>query len=638
MPRKRNWTFTACPTRHLWEGDTAVLVLRKKYSGRTIYSGRGLNFSKLAIRRGGLLEASILEAPCPLHTSNVNSFVAAIEELAQTPRVRSILGASSDALSVADIHFLFKAIDDYFAKKGIKTAAPQADVVRKIIIDSGYRLVDGTLIKRTGFTTKLRLPPRQAHPSLSSKPDPRFVDPFLALPVSATGSGNPKEQDAQFERHYRVRLEAICEGCVAALNDHDRLVHRIREARNQGLPDSLQQRTKNLLLNEGRCDWKSSATRDANDRLRMATFLVTYHDLYKHAPTKHFPPLNGIPELIALVPQTSARYLFTALLSDYYLSRTTIVACYVILLIETGWNNDTLLSLTIDRIQETHRGFELTGVKGKTDQLQTCEVPVSAKALSSDASLYLESAAAVRAIRLLIEHNANVDKYSVRRHSSIFVSLNARYSGRLEFDLILRDRDLKAFCQIRGLPAFQVNELRNQVAQYKYIKSGRDLSVPQATLGHASSRTTEEYVNSSIEYLSNEANIKRFMDLLGASVLFVSGRLSISKKDQSPEAILARTLLWPPSRYTDESHKCRIDQWLESGKTLQLKIGIDEAQHCAYQKKYYTENLSALINANPERFRTYELPRILICYALYKLIDASPLKRELRICEAALYV
>lgn len=636
MARKPNWSFETCPTRHLWEGDTAVLVLRQKSSGRITYSGRGVNFSKLAISRGGLLEASILAAQCPLHASNGNSFVAAVEALSRDAMVRAVLGASPNTLHLSDVYYLFRAIDEYFSKKEIKSSAPQADVVRKILVDSRCSLANGMSINQTGYATTLQLPPRGNHQALSSKPDGRFTDPSLALPVSATGYANPKTQDAAIERHYQARLERIIEECLAVLNYHEHLAERIREIKRLALPDNLQLRTKKLLLTEGRCDWKTQKRRNSNERFQIAAYIVQCHDLHRYAPSNNLL-LTGIHELAVLAPATSPKLLFAALLSDYYLSRNVIVACYVILLAETGWNGDTLLSLTLDRIRKTHRGFEITGLKGKTDQLQSTEIPEENTSNLSSTSLFIESAPAIRAIFLLITHNENIDKYAVRRHRSIFVSLNSKYSGQLEFDLIFRPRHLHAFCKIRSLPKFHIGELRNQVAQYNYIKSGRDLSVPQVILGHNCSHATEEYVNSSIDYLSNEANLKRYMDLLGASILFISGRLAISKKDQSPEAVLSQTLLWPPSQFTDESYKCRIDQWLDSGGRLQLKIGTDEAQHCAYQKKYYTENLTSLINANPKRFQKYELPRILICYALYKLIDASPLKGELRACEAALY-
>lgn len=633
MPRRSRYNFENIPTRHFWENDAVELVRVIAVSNRSRHGTTRLDFKGLKIARGGLLEQAIQAAPCPLHSSVVSVFVATITTLSEDPEGRGILSTPASALEFHQVHTLFRQIDEHFRKKGNSSAYAQAEVVRRFISYCRVPLANGHEIQHSGYSTELRLPPRPLKIGLSDKFDEAFPDIALALPASATGAGTPKEQDAHAKRHYEARLERLEEVCLKTLDEHERVVERIKEVKKAGLPKNLQQRTIKSLQNRGYCDNKILNRRSAGDRFRIAAFLVERHKFYQNSPHRNLL-VAGIDELALLAPVDSHRLAFTVLLSDYYLSRTVIIACYLILLKATGWNNGTLLSLTRDRIIKTRSGYELIGLKRKTDQLQSAEVVERDDA--NDDSKFIANSAAVRAVQMLLAHDANVTEFATRKNTSVFVSMNASRGDNLEFDVIHRSHHIHQFCKLHNIPSFVSREIRNQVVQHRYLKSEKNIHVAQHLLGHKNAATTEEYLNNSIEYSLNEANIKCYMDVFANAVLFVTGRRSIPDEDQSSEALMTRALLWPPSRFAKANADYLVDQWLEAKGAMKLIIGIEEAQHCAYQHKYYLENMRSLLSANEAQFMKYELPRILICEVLYRLIQKSPLRKVLKDCEEVL--
>lgn len=78
-------------------------------------------------------------------------------------------------------------------------------------------------------------------------------------------------------------------------------------------------------------------------------------------------------------------------------------------------------------------------------------------------------------------------------------------------------------------------------------------------------------------------------------------------------------MLAPPTRFSSNEENYLIDTWLANPTE---KFRVDEAlvKLCVYQRAYYINNFRKLRDANPKRFATHELPRILVCIALYRTI------------------
>lgn len=145
-------------------------------------------------------------------------------------------------------------------------------------------------------------------------------------------------------------------------------------------------------------------------------------------------------------------------------------------------------------------------------------------------------------------------------------------------------------------------------------------------LGHADLSSITYYLNSTILRVLNEANMNEFMRRLGESILFVGGRIDNLADSE-------KNLLFPISRHNDQSI---ADTWLNNIGNSIIPIGRAEIKHCAMQMRYYKEIIPDLKSANTVRFKSFHLPRIIFCIAMYKFIFESEYRSVLREIEREL--
>lgn len=623
-------TLKSIPTSHQWLGDEVSFISSAKRGERQQYRPVKLDFKKIGVARGGLLEQCINDTRCPIHSSDAYIITSALHALTEHRQIRNILSAPPYILDQSDIIKLLAEVDKHYTEQPGTSAGASAEKVRNFFSGCRKPLRNDVMIPQAGYVPTLKPPLRKPRRDISDRVDNSFESSELAMPASAISRNSLRKLDKQAEIHYRERLDKIVQTCMKVLDEHDKIKHCIASAKLTCLPSSFQSRTKILLENKGRCDWKVMMRRSPDERLRIALFQVEYHRLYEHAPSGNQINIEDIEDLDALAGTSGARTRFGVLLSEYYLSRFVVTACYIILLRYTMWNADTLISLTADRLRRTPHGFEITGFKGKTGQYQTAQVT------ANDESVFIEESAAIRAIELLLAHDRNVSLYAKRDSNSIFVSMRLSYSYILEFDVFLHGKHFHEFTRTWNLPRFTASDIRTQAVRHADLKNNKNTHLAQVQLGHADASLTIQYLSGSVDHYLNEANIKRYMDLYAHSVFFITGRRAIPKNISSDDSSVIKRLLFPPTRFSDGNVEYLIDKWLSSSGTLKISVGVEEVQHCVYQRKYYLQNLHALRDANHERFAKYELPRIVACCALYNLIQNSPLKKVLKKYEEAL--
>jgi hypothetical protein len=172
-----------------------------------------------------------------------------------------------------------------------------------------------------------------------------------------------------------------------------------------------------------------------------------------------------------------------------------------------------------------------------------------------------------------------------------------------------------------GLPLFSKKQFRDHVSTIKYLIEPDPFKLKE-DLDHKAMSTTVGYINHVIIKLLHRSKVKRFMDKLGATIVWaVGGSQEVEKHGMTIEQIDDR-LLFPTNNYSQKNTIC--DKWVESMGALTLKIGRREIEHLKYQVNYYTEHFLALKQNNPRQFLIYEVPRILFCIALQELIRTSP--------------
>ncbi|WP_305824868.1 hypothetical protein [Massilia brevitalea] len=611
---------------HQWTDARVHLVAQYKRGKKYTFRHPELDLHSLGIKRHGLLEASINDAECPLPVSVAYSFVAAIRSISTNRENARILSTPPADLARADVLVLFARIDEYFRLKNIKSAAPIAEKVRNIFRDCQSNIRNGIAVSQVGYITALKSPKRQARKDISDRVDANAETKELKLPVSADTTDNIFEFPGNTEEHYRRRLERILATCESILDEHESIQKVIEAARRMPIPPSLSKSTVQKLIHSGRIDEKVANRRTPEEKLIIALKIIDHWKLYSSAPGKARVYIDGIPALEILSGDGGSRTRFGVLLSSHYLSRFALTACFIILLRYTQWNSDTLQALTVAGIKQTPFGYQLDSFKAKTEQFQTDEV------LSDDSTIHIEEKAAVRAIEMLLWHNSAVDKYALRRNESAFVSMKLSYRQKLEFDVFLHGKHFHEFTSTWNLPKFTASDIRPQATRYEYLKSGGDIASQQAKLHHASAATTAHYIGG-VEIARNESNIKRYSEMLAKAILYITKRKDIDATTDDQDAKTIRAMLAPPSRFSSNEDSYLIDTWLQNPTENRIPIGPAEVELCVYQRAYYMKNMRNLRLANPERFRKSELPRILVCIALYRLINEGPFRRTVQVLE-----
>jgi hypothetical protein len=295
-----------------------------------------------------------------------------------------------------------------------------------------------------------------------------------------------------------------------------------------------------------------------------------------------------------------------------------------------------VLSITASNVRKNANGtYTIYGLKGRSGQFEEDILEEMTDDEWEDIQDDLNDREiadvhACKAIDLLLWQDSNIPCGVVRTSQSLFVTLNLQRPRPYRFELIQLNLALDDFCNLTGLPEFAPNQIRAQVFSIEYLRTNGDLHYVSALLNHANLETTHRYANSTIIRALAAANMKRFMDHLGASIVFVcGGEARVRELGLNPDYVREQ-MLFPPSAASPESQDSESDKWLNAVGELKIYITEAEIAHCAMQHTFYKKSFRALIQANEDRFRHYHFPRIMFCQALYMLIEQSQYRQILR--------
>jgi integrase len=619
--------------RHTWAQEAVSLLVMSRSYGVSRESRTKINFAALQVARGGLLEEALRDAPAPLHIAYSRALSSALGELCKAPAIRRILSTSARALSVRDIHTLFSACEDFVAKTNYGNKAEQSLHTRRILMYCRTRLASGETLDSCGFASRFSWAIRGGSVNLLSETyDESFDDEFLRRPLTALPLGtNQEATDALATQHLTARLQRIMDACEQIMNDHENFLQEITDIRSKGaltgltpaLIEYLQQSDLRTLR------WHMEKA-PPEIRLKIGLYLskkFEYHKVF----SQHRLYLHGIPALEKISGLNTARYQFGALLSEFYLPRPVLIACFIALLAETGWNLDTLLSLTAENVKIENGVYTLVGLKSKSDQLEEAAISaITDESSGTHVGQPVEHPLAIRALSLLLTYRNNIDEYALSTSDSLFVAHKLKYTRGAKHTFMIGrwQHNALLFCSHTGIPKFAFTDIRDQAAHIKYLSHHRDLFVTQAFLNHANPEVTTHYLNSTIIRCLGEANILHFVRLLAASAIFACGK---SKKLTAEETKMVEKnyLLFPVSTLEDGEAKCIADLWFSEAGDFRFVVTKIEIEHTALQYLFYKESIRPLIEANHLRFIYTHLPRILFCISLYRLISNSSHKRLL---------
>lgn len=563
--------------------------------------------------KGSLLDACLesLKGNSPIRHSIALNARFAIDSCQNEPNLKKILQSAPESLTQSDINALFVGIEAAIDKLNIKQKYQKSIDARIIFSRSHVSIANGDLV---------------------SSIHKRYKSTFTSrkLPISINNTATPFESLEELyektEQEYKARKEEIFTACETDIDHHIATVDLMTRFKNTPLPDP----DIDEHLVTGRA-YVTKVVKSGFNPLHINSRLITLKSLHyynnmaayiKEVGSSRWIKTGGVKEyrFYQFLKQDNNKYLKNdngILLADIFLPRRILLACQIILQLTTGSNSSPVRTLTRERIISTPKGYELIGLKGKTDAIIRNEINKKTDPL------------ACKAIELLLKHDANITEFWKRESDSVFCS----YSNGMKFKLTRYGDTLKKFIEWHDLDVFTIEDLRDLYAQHDYLVH-RDPFRTQALLDHAQIAATDNYLQSTVIGLINEANITEFMRRLAPSIAFSVNPGDIKQHGFNEDKI-DKALLFPVSKY-DSATDAISDKWLMDQENYNFTINRSVIEYCAYQRNYYKKHLDSLISSNHKKFSTYHLPRILFCIALYRLIKASEFGDILKKTEEAL--
>ncbi|MHB9839671.1 hypothetical protein Q8F57_033160 [Paraburkholderia terrae] len=636
---------------HVWTESTLTLACIKRRIGVELPVSKTLDLSSTGYRPGGLLEEMLADSECPVDDIRADHLFRLLRRATSNPEVLRIFNTAPGLLFQRDLSKLISALDDVIDGYNVLHKSHPIRNVKHFLIQCRNRLADGELIKNVKLTSRHKDTKPNKAPAHYVYINDVFDDNFLATEVGSIDFETLAERDEKAKALLQQSLADARSVCKKIIERHEQLVEKLESLSATPLPSTIPARSRNAVKRGGTAKTEVCKRLCPDNLLHLHTHTIDG----ACAITGKRVSLYGIRRLADFwsLPNCQEGEYFSMLLSRHYLPRSVVTACAILLLIEIGWNWPTLLTVNLSNIIEDEFGYTLQGVKHKTGQIQKAnlnELPdaefdddfdeesaVEGQATKApNPAKIISDALSVKALSLLIQHRKNIDENFDIQSQSIFVSMRFRdrNSTTFVFGVGRQSEYLKLFCALTGLDEFTFNDLRHRAAHTRYLATGRDIVQTQLFLGHAAADVTTVYLNSTIVRLLGEANLLKYVMLLGDCVYYATGR-----KEKLDAKRLARVeknnlLLFPPSTLEDQGVDCVADRWVESFGTTPFLIGEPEIAHIALQYRLYTRNLTALVQANHERFVAKHLPRIVFCCALYQVVANGPLSHVLKRIEA----
>jgi len=609
--------------RNTWTKNSVFINTKYSSYGKQILGKVEINFSKLNVQRGGFLEQVIRDLPSPIHPLIARTFSSSLDFITSDITISSKLSTLVSSLNYSDIWLIYQHIEIYIKTKNYKD--PYALYIKAVQPFKGCHstLSNGQLVRDIQFRTSFKYNSKDTRKLISERYDEGINDSEMAYPLSLILNDSKDDLEQKSVKHLQTRLDRLSDVCIEVIQSHLENVSKIKAFKNESLRSKYtSERIKTIVSKYESLKDKKFRVPEA-DKLSLYLSLIEEYELYKHQELEFkysFSDLNYIHDdefnRLHLKP-------VDFLLSDYYLPRNVVFACLLILLIETGWNPSTLLTLTKDRIDTSLvNKIKVVGIKTKTDQIQEYLIDKNIKG-AAESWPY-------KCVHLLLDNFNNIERFSTGQLNSIFLcKLNRTGLISNVFESISHiERDIEVFCNYSKIPIFKLKDIRDQKINLEYMKSGKNPYTAMVLLGHKDLSTTSSYLNTNILRVLSEANINEFMRRLGDTILFAGGIVA-----NGDDCTINEKLLFPVSSYSDKSI---ADEWINSIGKLKIIIGRPEIEHCAMQMQYYKESIPNLKDSNKERFLEFHIPRILFCIAMYKFILESEYRGVLRAIERSL--
>lgn len=613
----------------LWTASGCVIPSRKTEAGRTIYGHFPIELPEFNLAPTSFLRQALEHLSFPVQVSVLGPIRRALDALRLDEEAIRILNSSPQKLDSSDLRSLFAKIDSASEGWGKKSLADTRRHARKPYFECPVRLSDGNLPKKCGFRTAApgKRRPRKALKIGTAaelqdyqRPEGEPTIPMLdALQFNSLQERNSAAHAAGLKAQTDL-LSSI----ESTFDLHQKWVERIRLLKTNGLSNDIPRRIRTTLEAGGSPKPKALKKLPEEIQLSILLYITERDGLHQGNPSrsesKSFPiAIAELSELSPLLPKKTARYAREALLADYYLPRHVVTAAMLAIQAETWLNTETIVSMTSSSLRKTKRGYEFTGLKGRTDQFQNGLIRNERDGQPPS----FESKAAVAAIDMLLENIGKIERYLGKTDLPVLSSLSLLFkTGKHSFSVTNPLTAIAEFCQLHGRASFDTRFLRNLGVQVDYLSPEGSIFRAQVTLGHAELATTEDYLRTNVIHFLHQANIRRYMDMLAASILWRTGRTGLLEKHGLHTRNFKLDLLFPLDDAAPSESNSVIERWIESSGKAEIAIGLDEMEQCALQHQHYLREIHNLTQ-NRLAFIRMHIPRILCCVAMRQIFLTS---------------
>jgi hypothetical protein len=617
------------PQKSFWQGQKFFVYASDNCNGTIRQFHRELDFEKLGISKNGFLAQLMEKFNTPVHSTQIISFLQLVTALSHDADMVNMLSTPPEQLHERDI-VKFWLSAERVIHNHTKRENPRSFFwsCRGLVDSTSLAIGDGQTVDNINFETTLPTSSKEKKSLISDNFEPNIQDPVLAEPVTTPLASETNISD-RILAHLNGRIDFIVNAFSAYIAKCLSLAKLIEEKKGEGFPSFLSKFQSRAIKN----------SRILGDSLKNLTPEKRFHvACYRIAAQSDSVPYSKVEVKvddfipIASLNLTRAGRSYVWMYSDCFLTSEALLAICVILMLETVWNNGTVLSLDNSRVIKTQFGYLLSGSKSKTkDIMQEHEIKTSREYDDLSDQERLTKYPARFCVELLLRNLQSINTLTGLQETRLFLSLQATDNDS-SFAVIPVNKNLRRLCERVGVEPFTLKQLRDQGASRVYFRDGKNIHHLMVLLGHKTIEATAGYLYNGIVELECEANNNRFTQVVEQSILFVSGRELDHTLDETVLA-QARRLFFPISDFADEAETCLIGMWLKSHATMKLVIDEDCVALISLQKIYYAKHAVELASRDPDRFRDSHLPLIIVCTALHRIISTSRFRLLLKDCD-----
>lgn len=309
------------------------------------------------------------------------------------------------------------------------------------------------------------------------------------------------------------------------------------------------------------------------------------------------------------------------LFASYRLPNSVITAIFVALLLRTGWNIESVGSITRSQIRIVGRKLVIQGFKGKTDDdTPAAEIPASARPYYQAVNLLLWNQQQLKDLDLI-----------PRDEDRLWFGWQ-RDAFKLTIDPVSRFR-FGHFCSTAGIEKIRPKDIRPLRASLAYL-THRDLESVRVLLGHKSLSMSELYLKETLFFRMNEANIHQFQRRIEATISYRFLPEELLQKQYISKQDIDATLLptgdggycKEPSGRPDRAPTKSPCPGLEcqSGSTCpNYRLLVDECsiELALRTLRMYQSRIDYIADRSPEQLHGIHIPRLLYIKVLLDIVN-----------------